>query len=158
MSSSTAIPAVRRSITVRAPTDRAFHFFTPELGRWWPHESHHVGPMPAEAVLEPVVGGRLFSRATDGRESDWGRVLAWEPPSLLRFAWLLTPLWTFEPDPARASEVEVRFADLGDGSTRVELEHRGFERYAEGGETMRESVGSEGGWGVLLERFGEALS
>lgn len=153
MTSSATIPAVRRETTVDLPVERAFRLFTEGIAGWWPNDSHHVGPMPAEAVMEPFDGGRLFSRTPEGEESDWGRVLAWEPPARVLFAWLLTPEWEYEPDPARASEVEVRFTGLDRDRTRVELEHRGFERYAQGGESMRASVDSAGGWGALLERF-----
>jgi uncharacterized protein YndB with AHSA1/START domain len=159
VSSSTAIPAVRREVTVDAPIERAFSVFTEGIATWWPREeSHNVGPTPADAVMEPFAGGRCFSRAQDGTETDWGRVLAWEPPARVLFGWLLTPQWSFEPDPARASEVEVRFTDLGERGTLVELEHRGFERYAEGGAAMRDVVASEGGWGFLLERYAAAAS
>jgi hypothetical protein len=49
--------------------------------------------------------------------------------------------------------VEVRFSGVGDGRTRVDLEHRHFERMGPGGEVMRTSVDSPGGWGSLLEMF-----
>jgi uncharacterized protein YndB with AHSA1/START domain len=38
-------------------------------------------------------------------------------------AWLISPAWKYEPDPAKASEVEVQFTPESDGSTRVDLEH-----------------------------------
>lgn len=144
---------VRREVTVKAPVERAFAVFTEGMAGWWPHDTYHVGPTPAEAVMEPLQGGRCFSRTPDGTESDWGRVLVWEPPHRVVLAWLLTPAWAFEPDPARASEVEVRFTTEAPGHTRVELEHRGFDRYASGGEEMRAVVDGAGGWGVLMDRF-----
>jgi hypothetical protein len=102
VSSSTAIPAVRREVTVDAAIERAFGVFTEGIATWWPREeSHNVGPTPADAVMEPFAGGRCFSRAQDGTETDWGRVLAWEPPARVLFGWLLTPQWSFEPDPER---------------------------------------------------------
>ena len=57
------------------------------------------------------------------------------------------------PDPARASEVEVRFEDR-----RVELEHRGFERHGDGAEGYRDGMGSPQGWPWLLERFAGAAA
>jgi len=39
------------------------------------------------------------------------------------------------------------------GATRVDLEHRLFSRMGEGGASMREGVGAEGGWGTLLGMF-----
>jgi hypothetical protein len=63
-----------------------------------------------------------------------------------------------EPDPAKASEVEVRFTPDGEDRTHVELTHSGFERYAEGGDAMREQVGSAGGWAVLLDLYAGAIA
>ena len=54
-----------------------------------------------------------------------------------------------------SSEVEVRFIADGPNATRVELEHRNFERMgAEPGEKMRTDV--EGGWPGMLEHFKQA--
>ena len=65
-------------------------------------------------------------------------------------AWKIGPEWKYEPNVAKSSEVEVRFSDLGDGTTRVDLEHRGFERMGPAGASMRDGVGGEGGWLTLL--------
>jgi hypothetical protein len=56
------------------------------------------------------------------------------------------PTWQTEPDFARSSEVEVRFTPEGDGLTRVDLEHRYFERHGAGFETMRTAVKDPAGW------------
>lgn len=71
------------------------------------------------------------------------------------FAWQITYEWGFEPDLAKASEVEVQFTPLPDGSTRVDLEHRHFERMGPGSAEMRTAVGGEGGWGGLLKVFAD---
>jgi hypothetical protein len=56
-----------------------------------------------------------------------------------------------------ASEVEVRFVREGENRTRVEVEHRDFERMgAEAGETMRNAVNN--GWPGVLELFNEAIA
>ena len=58
----------------------------------------------------------------------------------------------WKPDTTVSSEVEVKFIPDGANATRVELEHRKFERMgAEPGEVMRQSV--DGGWPGMLERF-----
>jgi uncharacterized protein YndB with AHSA1/START domain len=57
-----------------------------------------------------------------------------------------------EPDPARASEVEVRFAPDGKG-TRVDLVHRHFDRHGDAGAAY--SGGMSVGWQQLLGRFTE---
>src|SRR3954468_22814193 len=159
MTQQATIPAVRREITVDAPPERAFSVFTEGMASWWPRDSHNVGDLPAEAVLEPHEGGRIYSRSVKtGAETEWGRVLAWEPPVRLVFAWLFTPQWELETEVARTSEVEVRFTDAGGGRTQVVLEHRGFERMPDGGQTMREQVDGAGGWSELMEHYEAAFA
>jgi len=148
--------AVRRSVTVQATPERAFEVFTAGFSRWWPLETHHIGANVAvEAVMEPRPGGRWFERDAEGSECDWGYVTEWDPPHRVLLAWHLTPEYAFDPDPAKATEVEITFTAQG-GGTLVELEHRGFERYAEAAE-IRRSVSSEGGWGQLLELYAKAV-
>ncbi len=50
----------------------------------------------------------------------------------------------------------MRFLENDAGGTRVELEHRGFEKLGADGETIRAAVGGPEGWSMLLERYGEA--
>jgi hypothetical protein len=77
------------------------------------------------------------------------------PPerAFARFTWQISPQRVPQPDPERASEVEVRFAGAGDGATRVALEHRHFERHGEGADGYRAPMDSPQGWPLLLERF-----
>lgn len=145
--------SVREAIVVEAPIDRAFKVFTEEMGRWWPPEHHILGTELAEMVFEPRVGGHLYDRGVDGSECRWSRVLAYEPPHRLLFSWDIGLDWQLQSDPARTSEVEVRFIAQGDTRTRVELEHRNLERHGAGWEKMREAVGSPGGWRRGLEAF-----
>jgi uncharacterized protein YndB with AHSA1/START domain len=98
-------------------------------------------------------GGRWFERAANGAECDWGRVLAWEPPHRVTFSWHLQADWSFDPNPERASEVEIRFNAESAGKTRVDLEHRGLQRHGEGWEQLRAAVDSAGGWTLILEQF-----
>jgi uncharacterized protein YndB with AHSA1/START domain len=145
--------SVRKTITVQASPERAFEVFTAGMDSWWPR-THHIGKSPmTKSVLEGRVGGRCYSEQADGTDCDWGQVLAWEPPTRLVIAWQITHTWGYEPDLTKASEVEVRFSAVGEGRTRVDLEHRYFERMGAGGEVMRKSVDSPGGWGSLLEMF-----
>jgi len=96
-------------------------------------------------VLEGRVGGRLYERWHDGGEVDWGRVLAWEPPARLVLSW--SP--TLERRPP--TEVEVRFLAVEPDHTRVELEHRGWERLGDLAAQARSSY--EGGWPGVLDAF-----
>lgn len=82
-------------------------------------------------------------------------MLAWEPPHRLLLAWQITAAWKY--DPGFVTEVEVRFVGEGDGTTRVEFEHRHLERYAEHAEKTRGMLNSTGGWSALLERCAAAI-
>ncbi len=144
---------VRRSVTVKASPEHAFTVFTEGFDSWWPRE-HHIGKSPLKkAIIEGWVGGRCYSKQMDGTDCPWGSILIWEPPQRFVFAWQITPEWQYEPDLAQSSEVEVRFTPEADGMTRVDLEHRNFERHGAGGEAMAMGVGSDGGWGMLMELF-----
>jgi uncharacterized protein YndB with AHSA1/START domain len=155
MSDQATAGSVRHVITVPAAPERAFAVFAERMGTWWPrHHSLSPDVVRDDVVLEPRAGGRWYERDETGAECDWGRVLAWEPPGRMLLAWHLSADWEFDPDPARASEVEVRFAPEGSG-TRVELEHRGFERHGERGGEVASSVGSDGGWAEVLAGYPE---
>ncbi len=147
------IAPVQKSITVKADAARAFRVFTDEIDSWWP-ASHHIGASPMlRNVLEGREGGRCYSQHDGGVECQWGSITTWDPPRRFVMAWQVTPDWKQELNPARASEIEVRFTPEGDGYTRVDLEHRHFERHGEGSQKMRDGVGSDGGWNGLLELF-----
>lgn len=148
-----AVPPVRKTITVNAGVERAFDVFTTGFDSWWPR-SHHIGKSPmTRGIIEGKAGGRCYSEQEDGTECDWGHVLAWEPPRRLVIAWQVTHEWGYEPDLSKSSEVEVRFTKEADGRTRVDLEHRHFERHGAGGAKMRFGVDAPNGWGGLLALF-----
>jgi uncharacterized protein YndB with AHSA1/START domain len=149
---------VRRTVTVRASVDRAFSVFTDGFDTWWP-KSHNIGPAPLErSVIESHVGGRCYSHCTDGADYPWATVLVWEPPHRFVVAWQISPEWKYEPDLAKSSEVEVTFTAEAAGTTRVDLEHRRFDRYADGGVAMRKGVEGPQGWSDLLRIFTEKIN
>jgi uncharacterized protein YndB with AHSA1/START domain len=151
------IPDVLRKVTVAAPIERAFRVFTDGIASWWP-EGFQIGEEKmATLVLEPRTGGRWFERGETGAECDWGRVLVWEPPHRLVVTWQINGEWQYDPDPAHASELELRFIEDGPRQTTVELTHRLLGRLASA-ETLRASVageapGSMDGWAGLLQLF-----
>lgn len=148
--------AYRYSFSVPLDPEAAFELFTEGFDRWWPKERVHISEGPCAAVtLEPVVGGRWYERAEDGSECDWGFVRALDRPGRILMAWHLDPEWKFNPDPGKATEVEVTFDAEGDG-TLVTLEHRGFEVHGAPGAEMRDAVSSEGGWPEHLEHYRRA--
>lgn len=158
MTTQAADATARAAVTVEAPIDRAFEVFTDGIDSWWPRE-HTIGEAELkEMVLEPKVGGRAYGIGVDGSESDWGRVLEFDPPNRIVVSWDINLAWAHEPDPAKASEFEVRFVAEGPQRTRVELEHRHLERHGDGWEAMRDAVGSPNGWQGGLELFAGAAA
>ncbi|MGB2953102.1 MAG: SRPBCC family protein [Gaiellaceae bacterium] len=140
---------VRKSVTVNCPPEQAFELFTDGLDTWWPFESHSVtDERPEKVVFEGREGGRVYDRLGSGEEHDWATVSAWEPPKRLVIDWRVNP-----KNPS--TELEVRFTAAGDG-TRVELEHRGWERYGEQAGASYDSY--NGGWDTVLGRYVEAGS
>ena len=151
---SPADTTVKKSVTVKASVEQAFKVFTDGFDTWWPR-SHHVGKQPmVKAVIETRAGGRCFGREADGVECQWGTVTAWEPPRRLVIAWHIAPNFqVLDSNPAKSSEVEIRFTPEPDGTTRVDLEHRHLERHGADFEKLRAAVASPGGWSGLLQMY-----
>ncbi|HEX5156613.1 MAG TPA: metalloregulator ArsR/SmtB family transcription factor [Ktedonobacterales bacterium] len=148
---------VAKSIVVEVPRVQAFEFFIRQ-DAWWPVATHHLAEPAGETViLEPFVGGRWFERGSDGRERDWGRALIWEPPRRIVLSWQIGPGWVYEPDPTKASEIEVRFLAESQHRTRVEFEHRHLERYGEQAEHMRSVLDARGGAAGVLQAYATRL-
>jgi Activator of Hsp90 ATPase homolog 1-like protein len=136
------LPPVKRSIEVDWDQEAAFRRFALEFSTWWPWRTHSVGAERVKRiVLEPKLGGRIFEEHLDGRRFQWGRVIAWEPPSRLAFS--------FHPGraPETAQEVEVRFVPDG-RRMRVELVATKWETF--GTKAARARRGYDVGWGYVL--------
>ncbi|WP_229398897.1 SRPBCC family protein [Micromonospora okii] len=144
--------SVRSGLLVPGSAERAFAVFTEALTQWWVPEYTWSGPAALAALgIEPRVGGMLYEIGPHGFRADWGRVLTWEPPRHLVFVWQIGPDRLPVPDPARASEVEVLFSPEGPEATRVEVEHRHFDRHGEAAEGFRQALTV--GWHELLSRY-----
>lgn len=150
MTSTVTMTSVQKTVRVSAPPSRAFEIFTAGMSRWW-IKSHSINKSPIkDIVLEGRSAGRWFERGEDGSECQWGKVLAWEPPSRLVLAWQINQKWQFDHN--LLTEVEVRFIADGSG-TLVELEHRNLDRFGAAAEDMWKAFDSPGGWTGLLENF-----
>ena len=139
------IEPLRLSFDVQAPADHAFSVWTERIDRWWPADHTQTGSGNLEIVLEGHVVGALEDPATNGQEWDWGRIQIWEPPQRFVYSWHL------KRTSEEASEVEIRFVPLSDDATRVEIEHRGWERLGAEGGSWRDR--NRGGWETLLPHY-----
>jgi uncharacterized protein YndB with AHSA1/START domain len=147
------VAVVRREIVVDAPIEKAFTVFTDRFGDFKPPEHNLLSVPIAETVFEPVVGGNIVDRGTDGSECRWARILAYDPPHRVVFSWDIGPTWQVETDPGRTSEVEVTFIAEAPDRTRVELEHRHIDRHGPGWEAVRDGIGNDQGWSLYLDRY-----
>jgi uncharacterized protein YndB with AHSA1/START domain len=95
-------------------------------------------------VIEEHVGGRIYEVHADGREAEWGRIVAWEPPHRMVSSW--HPGRT--PDTAQELEVVFQAEESG---TRVTLTHSGWEHLGERGADGR--AGYDEGWDSVLQPY-----
>lgn len=116
------IEPLRFEFEVECPVEDAFDLWTRRTSSWWPRSHTVTGEQGLQVVFEGRRGGRIFERTPAGREVEWGEITVWEPPRRLCY------LWYIRTDRADATEVEIRFNGSGDALTRVEIEHRGWER------------------------------
>lgn len=145
--------AIRHSVTVPAGAERAFAVFTERMAEWWPRAYTWSEAALEHVGMEPRTGGRWYERDAAGTERVWGTVRAWDPPHGVVLSWGIAPDRAPEPDPAHASEIEVRFRP-GDGGTSVELEHREFARHGEDvAADYRAGMDSPAGWPTILACF-----
>src|SRR5262245_19373104 len=140
---------VRKSIVIHAPAEDVFDVFVAHHDAWWPRE-HHIGKTERfTAKVEPFAGGRWYERGDDGTECNWGRVLVFEPPTRIVLRWDINAQWQYDPE--IGNEVEVRFVVEAPERTRVELEHRKIERYADQAAMMHAIFDSPEGWTATVQ-------
>jgi uncharacterized protein YndB with AHSA1/START domain len=149
---------VRVELTVEAPIETAFKVFTEGIDTWWPREHYLGSGEMVEKVMEPRVGGKLYGREADGTRCSSGTVLVWDPPRHVAFSWDISLDWEAQSDPDKASRVDVTFEAESPDRTAVTLVHSGFERHGPGWESMRDSVGGEGGWPELVNAYSKAAA
>ena len=144
------IEPLRLAFEVACPAHHAFDTWTTRTSAWWPQGATMSGEPDVQVVFEPRVGGRIFERTASGREIDWGEVTAWEPPRRIAY------LWHIATDPADATDVEIVFVELAGAATRVEIEHRGWDRLGDRGPNWRDA--NQGGWDGVLPSYIEACA
>jgi uncharacterized protein YndB with AHSA1/START domain len=128
---------LRMEFDVACPPEHAFAVWTARIDTWWPRDHTVSGAPDLEVVLQDRVGGRIFERTPD--------VTVWQPPDRLAYRWHL------RQNPADSTEVDIRFLPTGDDATRVEIEHRGWERLGSAADDGREQ--NKAGWSALLPHY-----
>ena len=144
------IEPLRIDFEVRCSPEHAFAVWTKRTTLWWPVSHTVTEEQGLRVVWEGRVGGRIFERTPSGQEVDWGWITTWEPPRRLVYEWHINA------DRSDATEVEIRFLPAGPDLTRVEIEHRGWERLGDRGAPRRDR--NRAGWDSLLPHFTTAAS
>jgi uncharacterized protein YndB with AHSA1/START domain len=149
---------VHETVVVEAPIERAFRVFTEQCHAWWPR-SYRLGLAERDdVVLQPREGGRWYERSVDGKECDWGVVLVWQPSAHLSLSWQIGIGFVPEPDPGRASRVDVTFAIADAQRVTVTVIHSELERHGDGWEAMAEGVSGERGWRGILRAYKQVVA
>jgi uncharacterized protein YndB with AHSA1/START domain len=138
------------SFEVDCSAEHAFTVWTSGIGTWWPADHTVTGAAGLHVVMQGGVGGRIYERTPDGREYDWGEVTVWDPPARLVYQWHL------RRDRGDATEVEIQFAAAPSGKTRIDIEHRGWERLGHAASSWRDQ--NQAGWQTLLPHFQAAIA
>jgi uncharacterized protein YndB with AHSA1/START domain len=141
----TRIEPVHKQLKVELSTEQSFRLFTEGINKWWPLPTHSVGEDQADSCyFEGWVGGRIMEVLKDGSESEWGRVLVWQPYELVKLQWY--PGRTADT----AQEVTVSFSEI-EGGTLVDLVHVGWETLGARAQATR--TGYDTGWDFVLAKY-----
>lgn len=146
-----SIEPVRHSIEVTSAPDRSFVLFTSNMGSWWPNGRTPAANPAVDVIVEPEVGGRWYEIDAEGMETQWGKVVAYDPPERLVLGWQLGKDFKFEE--GLLTEVEITFTPTSSGGTKVSLEHRNLERFGDYALERRAQV--DGGWPSRLADFAQ---
>lgn len=133
------------SFVVACPADHAFETWTQKASAWWPTDHTASHEPNVEIVFEPKAGGRIFERTPAGEEIEWGEIVDWDPPRRLRYRWHIAT------ERAKATDVEIVFRELPGRTTRVEIEHGGWDGLGAIGAQWREA--NHAGWDGVLPAY-----
>jgi uncharacterized protein YndB with AHSA1/START domain len=149
-----ALDSVNESVTVDASQERAFYAFAQQMTSWWPRQYTWSGSNLNHIVLEPQEGAHWYEVSESGeKQPDWGRLIAWTPPSRIVLSWMVGAKRLPETDASHASEVEVHFIPEGPERTQVKVEHRGFKNHGGAWESYRDGMASDDGWRKILTEY-----
>lgn len=158
MSDTDGIEPITESVLVDAPPGDAFAGFTDGMTTWWPRAYTWSGELLERIGIEGRAGGFCYEIGANGMRLDWGRVSSWDPPRRLSFSWEIGPGRVPQPNPARASMVEVTFEPASGERTSVTVVHRGWERHGDAATEYRRQFAEAGAWRAILESFAAAVA
>jgi len=147
------VDPVRCEIEVPISISEAFKLFTEGFNSWWPSDYTWSQESLESISLASCENGRCTEVGPNGFQVDWGRVLKCHPSEKIIFTWQISPNREPQPNPQKASVVEVNFTMINLKTTIVSLVHSGFEKHGEGALAYRESLNSDYGWPFILNKY-----
>lgn len=143
---------VQVTVKLPLPPGAAFTAFTERFFDWWPRDYSYGGEVVENLVIGRGLGEMCSEIGPSGFQIDFGRVLEWSPPHRLTISWQISPDSRPEPDPTKASRVQVEFATVGT-ETEVRLTHDQFAKHGQGADEYAAEMGSQLGWPHIMDRF-----
>ena len=150
---SEAIAPITREIVLRLDTKTAFELFVHRFNEWWPAEYTWSKDVLESISIEPQQGGRCTEVGPNNFQLDWGQVLTFEPPQRLVLLWQITPESVPQPNPDKASRIEIVFHAIDDQSTLLSLQHRELHRHGARAREYRDALNSDMGWAYILNKL-----
>lgn len=132
-----------------------FDLFVNRLCHWWPKAYTWSGDALVDIRIDAVVDGWCSETGPLGFRCDWGRVIQVATGEKLVMLWQISPARVPEPNPDKASLLQVQFDELEQGATRVTVWHTGFENHGAGAAGYARNMDSEKGWEYILQTFAE---
>ena len=134
--------------TIKVPCNqkKAFEVFA-DMGSWWPLDKRSMSMKDGQSAkslqIEPKPGGKIVEISQDDTEYLWGTIKTFNQFDLFSMDFHMGL------PPETASLVEVRFTELKNELTQVELTQSNWEAFGDLAEMMRGGYGSS--WGIIFE-------
>ncbi|ETZ23030.1 SRPBCC family protein [Pedobacter sp. V48] len=142
-----------KTIKVKLPQEHVFNLFLSNINDWWPNTYTWSKEVLKEIKIEPFIGGLCTETGPHGFRCDWGRVADLIAPGRIHLKWQISPQRIPEPDPAKASDLEISFRQTSEAETTIELQHFNFENHGKGAQEYYERMNSVQGWELILHEF-----
>lgn len=143
---------ISKDLTVDLARDEAFAKFLNELDEWWPKEYTWSQNNLKEIKIDGQINGLCTEIGPFGFRCDWGRVTELKENESVALKWQISPQREPVPDPDQASDVKILFSDEGK-LTKIQFEHRNFEKHGDDAEEYREMMDGEQGWTYILNAY-----
>ena len=139
-----------KTVVVKCTSDKAFSTFVAKMDSWWPvakYSASAIAGGTAKAIrVQAQKGGVILEVGSDGGEHLWGTILSFNPSTDLSMEFHI-------PTPGEKttgrSLVEITFADLGDGRTRVDLNQSNWHAFGDRALGLR--AGYLASWTAILD-------